>query len=70
LKTNQTKYIYLKLVRKREGIVSLEKTPELLTTLALEKLILAEDPVTWKPPKVELTLSSIAEVTDFDIRPD
>jgi hypothetical protein len=62
LKTNQTRHIYLKLIRREVGLESLHATPEFLTTMALERLILAEDPKPWQPPPIDLNLCSVAQV--------
>jgi hypothetical protein len=63
LKTNQTKHIYLRLTRRDHGAQKLQTTPEFLTTFALERLVLAEDPKPWQPTKFELAMCSIAQVS-------
>jgi hypothetical protein len=67
LKTNQTRHLYLKLTRRERSIESLHSTPEFLTTMALERLILAEDPKPWQPPPIELSLCTVAQVISIKL---
>ncbi|KAJ3312147.1 Trafficking protein particle complex 8 [Boothiomyces sp. JEL0838] len=59
---NENKHIYLKLTRKKlVSIEELASSPEFITTFALERMILFEDPKPFNPPEISLLATSIAD---------
>lgn len=58
---NETKFIYLKITKDTSRVVPLLETPELLTTLAIEKLILAESGPNIIKENFNLCISSLAD---------
>jgi hypothetical protein len=63
LAPNETRYIYLKVYREPSYSLDLSTTPEMLTTFAIERLVLAEDPRKLKVPDLNLKISSFASAS-------
>ena len=62
IQSSDTRFFFLKATRIEKNTSKLEKTPEFLTTFALEKLILGEDAKPLQSPDIDLEVTSIAKV--------
>ncbi|KAJ3268862.1 Trafficking protein particle complex 8 [Terramyces sp. JEL0728] len=62
LSPNDNKHIYLKVTRmKVASVEDLVNSPEFITTFALERMILLEDPKPFSPPDIPLLATSVAD---------
>lgn len=66
LAPNETRYIYLRVSREPTNVSALSSTPEMLTTFAIERLVLAEDPRKLNAPDLNLQITSCASVAQIN----